>query len=42
MILTSTGLDNDNVKNEFLNMLNKPVNQLYCLFIPTAANDTLF
>lgn len=39
MILTSTGLDNDNVRNEFLNMLNKPVNQLYCLFIPTAAND---
>ena len=39
MILTSTGFDNPAIQQEFLNMLNKPVDQIQCLFIPTAAND---
>ena len=37
LILTATDLNN-NIKQEFLNMLIKPINNIRCLFIPTAAN----
>ena len=37
LILTSNGLCNETINNEFLNMLIVPVNTLRCLFIPTAA-----
>lgn len=39
MILTSTGLSSPAIVQEFLNMLNKPIDQIKCLFVPTAAND---
>lgn len=37
LILTATDLNN-NVKQEFLNMIITPINNIRCLFIPTAAN----
>lgn len=39
ILLTSTGFDNLNIKNKFLNMLDKDINDVKILFIITAAND---
>ena len=37
MILTSTGLTTQNIVNELYKMLNKSINQVRVLFVPTAA-----
>lgn len=39
ILLTSTGFDNDNIKNKFLELLEKDVKNVKVLFIITAAND---
>lgn len=39
MLLTSTGFDNLNIKNKFLELLNKDASSIKVLFIITAAND---
>lgn len=39
IILTSTGFDNVNIKNKFLDLLNCDVSKAKVLFITTAAND---
>ena len=39
ILLTSTGLENDNIKNKFLELLNCDVTKVKVLFIITAAND---
>ncbi len=39
IILTSTGFDNENIKNKFINLLNVNVKDAKILFIITAAND---
>ena len=38
IILTSTGFDNKNIKNKFINLLNVNVKEAKILFIITAAN----
>lgn len=37
ILLTSGGFDNKNVANKFLELVNKPVNEIKVLFITTAA-----
>lgn len=39
ILLTSTGFENDNIKNKFLELLNCDVTKAKVLFIITAAND---
>lgn len=39
IILTSTGFDNENIKNKFIELLDKDVKESKILFIITAAND---
>lgn len=39
ILLTSTGFDNENIKNKFLELLNKNPKEAKVLFIITAAND---
>ena len=39
LLLTSTGLENPNIKKKFLELLNNKPNQVKALFIPTAAID---
>lgn len=39
ILLTSTGFDNDNIKNKFLSLLNKDINDVKILFVITAAQD---
>lgn len=39
IILTSTGFDNENIKNKFIDLLNVDVKDAKVLFIITAAND---
>lgn len=39
ILLTSTGFENDNIKNKFLELLNCDVTKARVLFIITAAND---
>ena len=39
ILLTSTGFDNDNIKNKFIELLDKDINEVKVLFIITAAND---
>lgn len=39
ILLTSTGFDNENIKNKFLKLLEKDVKNVRILFIITAAND---
>lgn len=39
MILTSTGLTTPDIIDELYKMLNKPINQIRVLFVPTAAID---
>ena len=39
ILLTSTGFDNPNIKNKFLELLNKDTNVVKVLFIITAAID---
>lgn len=39
ILLTSTGFENDNIKNKFLELLNCDVTKVKVLFIITAAND---
>ncbi len=37
LLLTSTGLVNQNITNQFLQIINKPVSQIKIIFVPTAA-----
>ena len=39
ILLTSAGFDNDNIKNKFIELLNKDVKNVKVLFIITAAID---
>ncbi len=39
ILLTSTGFDNENIMNKFIDLLNVDVNDAKVLFIITAAND---
>lgn len=39
IILTSTGFDNENIMNKFIELLNVDVKNAKILFIITAAND---
>jgi len=39
VLLTSTGFDNENIKNKFLSLLEKEVADVKILFIITAANN---
>lgn len=39
LLLTSCGLETDTIQQTFVNMLNKPMDQIRALFIPTAANS---
>jgi peptidase E len=39
ILLTSTGFDNDNIMNKFIDLLNVDVKNAKVLFIITAAND---
>jgi len=39
ILLTSTGFDNINIKNKFIDMLNRDIDDIKILFIITAAND---
>ena len=39
ILLTSTGFDNENIKNKFLDLLDTDVKDTKVLFIITAAND---
>ncbi len=39
ILLTSTGFDNENIKNKFIDLLNVDVKDAKVLFIITAAND---
>ena len=39
ILLTSTGLENENIKNKFLELLNCDAKKSKVLFIITAAND---
>lgn len=39
ILLTSTGFENENIKNTFLELLNKKPEEAKVLFIITAAND---
>lgn len=39
ILLTSAGFDNDNIKNKFIELLNKDVEDVKVLFIITAAID---
>ncbi|MBQ9319134.1 MAG: Type 1 glutamine amidotransferase-like domain-containing protein [Bacilli bacterium] len=39
ILLTSTGFDNENIKNKFIELLNKEIKDAKVLFIITAAND---
>ena len=39
ILLTSTGFDNENIKNKFINLLNVNVKDAKILFIITAANN---
>lgn len=39
VLLTSTGFDNDNIKNKFLSLLNKNISEVKVLFVITAAQD---
>lgn len=39
ILLTSTGFTNPNIKNKFINLLNKDVKEAKVLFIITAAQD---
>ena len=39
ILLTSTGFDNENIKNKFMELLNTDIKNVKVLFIITAAND---
>ena len=39
ILLTSTGFDNENIKNKFLTLLDKDVSNTQVLFVITAADD---
>ena len=39
ILLTSTGFDNENIKNKFIELLNTNIENAKVLFIITAAND---
>jgi len=39
VLLTSTGFDNENIKNKFLELLEKDIADVRILFVITAAND---
>ena len=37
LLLTSTGLANQNITNQFLQIIDKPVSQIKIIFVPTAS-----
>ncbi len=39
LLLTSTGLANQNIKNQFLQIIDEPVSQIKIIFVPTAARS---
>ena len=39
LLLTSTGLANQNVTNQFLQIIDKPVSQIKIIFVPTASRS---
>ena len=39
LLLTSTGLANQNITNQFLQIIDKPVSQIKIIFVPTAARS---
>ncbi len=39
LLLTSTGLANKNIANQFLQIINKPASQIKIVFVPTAARS---
>ena len=39
LLLTSTGLANQNITNQFLQIIDKPVSQIKIIFIPTASRN---
>ena len=39
LLLTSTGLANQNIKNQFLKAIDKPVSQIKIIFVPTASRS---
>ncbi len=39
LLLTSTGLANQNIKNQFLQIIDKPVSQVKIIFVPTASRS---
>ena len=39
LLLTSTGLANQNITNQFLQIISKPVSQIKIIFIPTASRS---
>ena len=39
LLLTSTGLANKNITNQFLQIIDKPVSQIKIIFIPTASRN---
>lgn len=39
LLLTSAGLVNQNIKNRFLQIIDKPVSQIKIIFVPTAATN---
>ncbi len=39
LLLTSTGLANQNIKNQFLQIIDKPISQVKIIFVPTASRS---
>jgi len=39
LLLTSTGLANQNITNQFLQIIDKPVSQIKIIFVPTASRS---
>ena len=39
LLLTSTGLANQNITNQFLQIISKPVSQIKIIFVPTASRS---
>jgi len=39
LLLTSTGLANQNIKNHFLQIIDKPISQVKIIFVPTASRS---
>ena len=39
LLLTATGLANQNIKNQFLQIIDKPISQVKIIFVPTASRS---